>query len=216
VTGGARQRVGNAKTRGTMNKMISRLGAVMTILAIGLTLSACGYNTIPTLEEQAKARWADVQNQYQRRADLIPNLVATVQGYAAQEKNVLTAVIEARAKATQVKVDASQLTDPEKLKAFQDAQNQLSGALGRLLAISENYPDLKSNANFLALQSQLEGTENRIAVARRDYIEAVRAYNTALRTFPTVIWAKTAFSGNKPMAEFTATEGAEKPPQVKF
>ncbi len=199
-----------------MNKMISRLGVVMTILTIGLTLSACGYNTIPTLEEQAKARWADVQNQYQRRADLIPNLVATVQGYAAQEKNVLTAVIDARAKATQVKVDASQLTDPEKLKAFQDAQNQLSGALGRLLAISENYPDLKSNANFLALQSQLEGTENRIAVARRDYIEAVRAYNTALRTFPTVIWAKTAFSGNKPMAEFTASEGAEKPPQVKF
>ena len=199
-----------------MNKMISRLGAVMTILAIGLTLSACGYNTIPTLEEQAKARWADVQNQYQRRADLIPNLVATVQGYAAQEKNVLTAVIEARAKATQVKIDVSQLTDPEKLKAFQDAQNQLSGALGRLLAVSENYPDLKSNANFLALQSQLEGTENRIAVARRDYIEAVRAYNTALRTFPTVLWAKTAFSGNKPMAEFTANEGAEKPPQVKF
>ncbi len=199
-----------------MHKMVSRLGAVMTILAIGLTLSACGYNTIPTLEEQAKARWADVQNQYQRRADLIPNLVATVQGYAAQEKNVLTAVIEARAKATQVKVDASQLTDPEKLKAFQDAQNQLTGALGRLLAVSENYPDLKSNANFLALQSQLEGTENRIAVARRDYIEAVRSYNTALRTFPTVLWAKTAFSGNKPMAEFTATEGAEKPPQVKF
>jgi LemA protein len=216
VNGGARQRVGNTKTRGTMNKMISRLGAVMTILAIGLTLSACGYNTIPTLEEQAKARWADVQNQYQRRADLIPNLVATVQGYAAQEKNVLTAVIEARAKATQVKIDVSQLTDPEKLKAFQDAQNQLTGALGRLLAVSENYPDLKSNANFLALQSQLEGTENRIAVARRDYIEAVRTYNTALRTFPTVIWAKTAFSGNKPMAEFTATEGAEKPPQVKF
>ena len=152
------------------------------------------------------------QNQYQRRADLIPNLVATVQGYAAQEKNVLTAVVEARAKATQVKVDASQLTDPDKLKAFQDAQNQLSGALGRLLAVSENYPDLKSNANFLALQSQLEGTENRIAVARRDYIEAVRTYNTALRTFPTVLWAKTAFSGNKPMAEFTATAGAEKPP----
>jgi len=199
-----------------MNKMICRLGAVMALLTIGLTLSGCGYNTIPTLEEQAKARWADVQNQYQRRADLIPNLVATVQGYAAQEKNVLTAVIEARAKATQVKVDASQLTDPEKLKAFQDAQNQLTGALGRLLAVSENYPDLKSNANFLALQSQLEGTENRIAVARRDYIEAVRTYNTALRTFPTVIWAKTAFSGNKPMAEFTATEGAEKPPQVKF
>jgi LemA protein len=186
------------------------------VIGLGLTLSGCGYNTIPTLQEQAKARWADVENQYQRRADLIPNLVATVQGYAAQEKNVLTAVIEARAKATQIRVDASQLTDPDKLKAFQDAQNQLSGALGRLLAVSENYPDLKSDANFLALQSQLEGTENRIAVARRDYIDAVRAYNTALRTFPTVIWAKTAFASEKPMAEFTASEGSEKPPQVKF
>jgi LemA protein len=195
---------------------LHRIGAALALIGIGLSLSACGYNTIPTLEETAKARWADVQNQYQRRADLIPNLVATVQGYAAQEKSVLTAVVEARAKATQVKVDASQLTDPDKLKAFQDAQNQLSGALGRLLAVSENYPDLKSNANFLALQSQLEGTENRIAVARRDYIDAVREYNTALRTFPTVLWAKTAFSGNKPMAEFTATEGSEKPPQVKF
>ncbi len=199
-----------------MNRIVSRISAMSAIVAIGFVLSACGYNTIPTLEEQAKARWSDVQNQYQRRADLIPNLVATVQGYAKQEREVLTAVVEARAKATQTKVDASQLTDPEKLKAFQDAQNQLSGALGRLLAVVENYPDLKSNANFLALQSQLEGTENRIAVARRDYIEAVRAYNTALRTFPTVIWAKTAFSGNKPMAEFTASEGAEKPPQVKF
>jgi len=198
-----------------LNRM-SRISRLLALVGIALTLSACGYNTIPTLEEQAKARWSDVQNQYQRRADLIPNLVATVQGYAAQEKSVLTAVIEARAKATQVKVDVSQLTDPDKLKAFQDAQNQLSGALGRLLAVSENYPDLKSNANFLALQSQLEGTENRIAVARRDYIEAVRVYNTALRTFPTLLWAKTLFSGNKPMAEFTATEGAEKPPQVKF
>src|SRR6202035_2323780 len=113
-------------------------------------------------------------------------------------------------------VDASQLTDPDKVKAFQDAQNQLSGALGRLLAVTENYPDLKSNANFLALQSQLEGTENRIAVARRDYIEAVRVYNTALRTFPTLLWAKTLSSENKPMAEFAAIEGSEKPPQVKF
>ena len=193
-----------------------RIGLAAALVGIALTVSGCGYNTIPTLEEQAKARWSDVQNQYQRRADLIPNLVATVQGYAAQEKSVLTAVIEARAKATQVKVDVSQLTDPDKIKAFQDAQNQLNGALGRLLAVSENYLDLKSNANFLALQSQLEGTENRIAVARRDYIEAVRVYNTALRTFPTVIWAKTAFAGNKPMAEFTASEGSEKPPQVKF
>jgi LemA protein len=193
-----------------------RLGLALALVGIALTVSGCGYNTIPTLEEQAKARWSDVQNQYQRRADLIPNLVATVQGYAAQEKSVLTAVVEARAKATQVKVDTSQLTDPEKLKQFQDAQNQLSGALGRLLAVTENYPDLKSNANFLALQSQLEGTENRIAVARSDYIEAVRAYNTALRTFPTVIWAKTVFAGNKPMAELTASEGSEKPPQMKF
>jgi len=199
-----------------MNTIFSRLGVAMTLVGVAVAVSGCGYNTIPTLQEQAKARWADVQNQYQRRADLIPNLVATVQGYAAQEKNVLTAVVEARAKATQIKIDASELTDPEKLKAFQDAQNQLTGALGRLLAVSENYPDLKSNANFLALQSQLEGTENRIAVARRDYIDAVRAFNTALRTFPTVIWAKLAFSGEKPMAEFTASEGSEKPPQVKF
>jgi LemA protein len=193
-----------------------RAAALLAIVLMAVGLSGCGYNTIPTLEEQAKARWADVQNQYQRRADLIPNLVATVQGYAKQEKDVLTSVVEARAKATQVKIDASQLTDPEKLKQFQDAQNQLSGALGRLLAVSENYPDLKSNQNFLALQSQLEGTENRITVARRDYIEAVRAYNTELRTFPGVIWASTAFRGNKPMAEFAASDTAQSPPQVKF
>jgi LemA protein len=196
--------------------IIPRIRTLLAVIGIGLTVSACGYNTIPTLEETAKARWSDVQNQYQRRADLIPNLVATVQGYAKQEKDVLTAVVEARAQATKITLDASQLTDPDKLKAFQDAQNQLSGALGRLLAVTENYPDLKSNANFLALQSQLEGTENRIAVARRDYIEAVRAYNLSLRTFPTMLWAKTVFSGNKPMAEFTASEGSEKPPQVKF
>jgi LemA protein len=142
--------------------------------------------------------------------------VATVQGYAKQEKDVLTAVVEARAKATQTKIDVSQLTDPEKLKQFQDAQNQLSGALGRLIAISENYPELKSNQNFLALQSQLEGTENRIVVARRDYIEAVRAYNTELKTFPGVLWAATFFRSNKPMAEFAANDDAQKPPQVKF
>jgi LemA protein len=193
-----------------------RPAAILAIVLLGLGLSGCGYNTIPTLEEQAKAKWADVQNQYQRRADLIPNLVATVQGYAKQEKDVLTSVVEARAKATSVRIDASQLTDPDKVKQFQDAQNQLSGALGRLLAVSEAYPDLKSNQNFLALQSQLEGTENRIAVARRDYIEAVRQYNLALRTFPTVIWAKTVFAGNKPMAEFTAADAAQTPPQVKF
>jgi LemA protein len=199
-----------------MSSIALRVRTAAALIGIGLILSSCGYNIIPTLEEQAKARWADVQNQYQRRADLIPNLVATVQGYAAQEKSVLTAVVEARAKATGIKLSADDLTDPAKVKAFADAQNQLTGVLGRLLAITENYPDLKSNANFLALQSQLEGTENRIAVARRDYIEAVRAYNTALRTFPTVIWAKTVFAGEKPMAEFTATEGSEKPPVVKF
>ena len=199
-----------------MTATIANIRTTLIAIILGISLSACGYNTIPTLQEQAKARWSDVQNQYQRRSDLIPNLVSTVQGYAAQEKNVLTAVVEARAKATQIKLDASDLTDPDKLKAFQDAQNQLTGVLGRLLAVTENYPDLKSNANFLALQSQLEGTENRIAVARRDYIDAVRAFNTALRTFPTVIWAKTAFSSEKPMAEFAANEGSQTPPQVKF
>jgi LemA protein len=199
-----------------MTPSILRMRAAFVAVVLGLTVSGCGYNTIPTDEELAKAKWADVQNNYQRRADLIPNLVATVQGYAKQEKDVLTAVVEARAKATQVKIDVSQLTDPDKLKQFQDAQNQLSGALGRLLAVSENYPDLKSNQNFLALQSQLEGTENRITVARRDYIEAVRVYNTDLKTFPTMLWASTVFRGNKPMAEFTANDTAQTPPQVKF
>jgi LemA protein len=199
-----------------MTILMARVRGVFAVTLLGLSVAGCGYNIIPTYEEQAKAKWADVQNNYQRRADLIPNLVATVQGYAKQEREVLTAVVEARAKATQVKVDVSQLTDPEKVKQFQDAQNQLSGALGRLWAVSENYPDLKSNQNFLALQSQLEGTENRIAVARRDYIEAVRVYNTALRTFPGVIWAATFFRSNKPMAEFTASEDVAKPPQVKF
>ena len=197
------------REEGGMTSIVSRIRIVLAPWSVSASCFRLAATTPSRrLQEQAKARWSDVQNQYQRRADLIPNLVATVQGYAAQEKNVLTAVVEARAKATQIKLDASDLTDPDKLKAFQDAQNQLTGVLGRLLAVTENYPDLKSNANFLALQSQLEGTENRIAVARRDYIDAVRAYNTALRTFPTVIWAKTAFSGEKPMAEFTANEGA--------
>jgi LemA protein len=199
-----------------MTISFSAVRAAFVTIVLGLTVSGCGYNTIPTAEEQAKAKWADVQNNYQRRADLIPNLVATVQGYAKQEREVLTAVIEARAKATQTKIDVSELTDPAKLKQFQDAQNQLSGALGRLIAVSENYPDLKSNQNFLALQSQLEGTENRISVARRDYIEAVRMYNTELKTFPGIIWASTVFRSNKPMAEFAANETAQTPPPVKF
>ena len=210
-----------------MNSTVSRLRAVFAALVLGLSVAGCGYNTIPTAEEEAKAKWADVQNQYQRRADLIPNLVATVQGYAKQEKDVLTSVIEARSKATSIQINPGDLNDPAKLKQFQDAQNQLSGvfaiadtltvlALGRLIAVSEAYPDLKSNANFLALQSQLEGTENRIAVSRRDYVSAVRDYNLTLETFPTIIWAKTIFAGKKPMAAFTASDDAQKPPQVKF
>ena len=189
---------------------------VMLLVGLfGLVLAGCGYNNVPTLEEKAKAAWGEVQNQYQRRADLIPNLVETVKGYAQQEREVLTQVIEARAKATQVKVDASTITDPAKFKEYQDAQNQLSGALGRLMVTVERYPDLKSNQNFLALQSQLEGTENRVTVARRDYIQAVQAFNTEIRTFPGVIWAR-LFWGAKPMESFSATAGAERPPAVKF
>ena len=199
-----------------MAKFIPRMRAFAAAILLGLTVAGCGYNNIPTLEETAKAQWAEVQNQYQRRTDLVPNLVATVQGYAKQEKDVLIAVTEARAKATSVKIDASTITDPEKLKAFQDAQAQLSGALGRLLAVSENYPDLKSNQNFLALQSQLEGTENRIAVARKDYIGSVQAYNTELKTFPGLFWAATFFRSNKPLAEFAANDAAQTAPQVKF
>jgi LemA protein len=192
-----------------------RLTPVLAIL-LALFVSGCGINNIPTLDEQAKAKWADVQNNYQRRADLIPNLVETVKGYAKQEKEVLEAVINARARATQVQVNADTITDPDAFRKFQESQAQLSGALGRLIATVENYPDLKSNQNFLALQSQLEGTENRIAIARRDYIEAARAYNTELRTWPGIIWAKTVYASHKPMETFTATAGSDKPPSVKF
>ncbi len=181
-----------------------------------LLLAGCGVNDIPTYEQAAKAKWSEVLNQYQRRTDLIPNLVETVKGFATQERTVLEAVTAARASATQVKVDASTITNPAVFKKFQETQAQLSGALGRLLAVSERYPDLKSNQNFLALQSQLEGTENRIAVARRDYIEAVRVYNTTLVTFPGRIWASLLYSGNKPMEEFTIDDAAKQVPQVKF
>jgi LemA protein len=196
--------------------ILQRLRALAVMALIGVSLSACGYNVIPTQQEAAKAAWAEVQNQYQRRADLVPNLVATVQGYAKQEKDVLTQVTEARARATSIHLDANDLTDPAKVKQMQDAQNALSGALGRLLAISENYPDLKSNQNFLALQSQLEGTENRIAVARRDYVAAVQTFNTSLRTFPTMLWAQTVFRSVQPMVPFTATSEAQTAPKVKF
>ncbi len=184
------------------------------LLFAGVSVSGCGVNTIPTEQEQAKAAWSEVQNQYQRRADLIPNLVNTVKGYATQEREVLTQVTEARAKATQVQVNANQLTDPEAIRRFQEAQAQLSGALGRLLAVSERYPDLKSNQNFLALQSQLEGTENRITVARRDYIQAVQNYNTEVRTFPGRFWAM--MYSAQPMATFTTGEENQRPPAVQF
>ena len=199
-----------------MSGFVRILAVLVVIAAIGIFSVSGHFNAAPRYEESAKAAWSQVQNEYQRRADLIPNLVETVKGYAKQEKDVLTAVVEARAKATQITVDASLVNDPQRFKQFQDAQQQLSGALGRLIAISENYPDLKSNQNFLALQSQLEGTENRIAVARRDYIEAVRAYNTELKTFPGVLWAATFFRSSKPMAEFAANDNAQTPPQVKF
>jgi LemA protein len=188
--------------------------AAFVILA-SMALSACGINTIPTYEEQAKAAWSEVLNQYQRRAELIPNLVETVKGYAAQEEKVLTEVTEARAKATQMQVPADILTDPEKFKQFQEVQGQIGQALSRLLSITENYPDLKSNQNFLALQSQIEGTENRIAVARRDYIEAVRVFNTEIRTIPGRWW-NSLFYGSKAMETFTVDAEKTKVPEVKF
>ena len=191
---------------------------LLSILLLLPLLAGCGFNTIPTAEEQAKAAWSEVLNQYQRRADLIPNLVETVKGYAAQEREVLEAVVEARAKATQpqVQVTPEQLSDPEAFKAFQESQTGLTGALSRLLAIVENYPDLKSNQNFLALQAQLEGTENRIAVARRDYIDAVRDYNLSLRTFPSILWAKLWYTSNEPFENFTVAEDKMEVPQVDF
>ncbi len=181
-----------------------------------LSASACGINSIPSAEEEAKARWADVQNQYQRRADLIPNLVASVQGAAAQERNVLREVTEARANATRIQLSPEQLRDPEAMRAFADAQGRLSSAIIPLQRLQEAYPDLKTNQNFLALQSQLEGTENRITIARQDYNETVRRYNTRIRTFPDVIGAK-VFYGAEPMAPFQATTpGAETAPRVDF
>lgn len=201
----------------TLTFPIFRLLPALLLMAIALPLLAgCGYNTIPTTEERAKAAWSEVLNQYQRRADLIPNLVETVKGYASHEKETLDAVVEARAKATQVTLPPEALNDPEKFKAFQESQSGLTSALSRLLAITENYPDLKANQNFLALQAQLEGTENRIAVARRDYIETVRIYNTTLRTFPSVLWAKFWFTDAKPFQNFTVPEDKIEVPKVNF
>jgi len=198
-----------------MSRRLSLAPALLAPVA-ALALGGCGLNSIPTAEENAKAKWADVQNEYQRRADLIPNLVNTVKGYAKQESTVLVGVTEARAKATSIQVSADDLKDPSKLQQFGQAQGQLSAALGRLLSVTENYPDLKSNANFLALQSQLEGTENRITIARRDYNASVQQYNTLIRTFPNSIGAK-VFYGAKPMQTFQATApNAQSAPTVNF
>lgn len=190
-----------------------RLGLFAPLAA--LSLAGCGINSVPTAEEQVNAKWGDLQADYQRRADLIPNLVATVRGYAQQEKTVLTQVTEARAKATSVQLNAGDLSDPSKVQAFQNAQSQLSGSLGRLLVSVEAYPDLKSNQNFLALQDQLEGTENRINASRRDYNDAVQQYNTLIRTFPTAIGAK-IFYGSKPKVPFEASTAAQQAPTVSF
>ena len=164
--------------------ILNKLPKLFAALGLAAVLASCGVNTIPTKDQAVKARWADVQAAYQRRSDLIPNLANTVAAYAKQEQSVLVQVTQARASATQVKVDASTITDPAKFAEFQQAQDRLSGVLGRLMAISENYPELKSNQNFLALQSQLEGTENRIEISRRDYNAAVQDYNTELVTIP--------------------------------
>jgi LemA protein len=192
--------------------MIKR--AIVALLA-AFSLASCGINSVPTAEEQVNAAWGNLQADYQRRSDLIPNLVATVKGYAQQEKSVLVEVTQARAKATSIQLNAGDLSDPAKVQAFQNAQAQLGGSIGRLLASFEAYPDLKSNQNFLALQDQLEGTENRIEVSRRDYNEAVRQYNTLIRTFPTAIGAK-IFYGAKPKVPFEASAAAQQAPTVNF
>ena len=187
------------------------------VLFMSWLLAGCGINNIPQYDEQVKSAWSQVENQYQRRADLIPNLVETVKGYARQEQDTLTAVTEARAKATSIQISAEDLDDPQKLQQFQQAQSQLTGALSRLMAVSERYPDLKANQNFLALQSQLEGTENRIAVARRDFIAAVQRYNTEIRTFPGRIWHTLMYSDMPIRENFEATaENADQAPKVQF
>ena len=179
------------------------------------SLAGCGLNSVPTAEEQVNASWGNLQADYQRRADLIPNLVRTVERYAQQERTVLTEVTNARANASRVQLNAGDLSDPAKVQAFNQAQTQLGSSLGRLLVTMEAYPDLKSNTNFLALQDQLEGTENRINASRRDYNESVQAYNTRIRTFPDAIGAK-IFYGAKPKVPFQAAAGSEAAPSVDF
>jgi LemA protein len=191
----------------------SRYGLLAPIAAVAV--ASCGVNSVPTAEEHVNAAWADVQSEYQRRSDLIPNLVATVKGYAAQEKDVLTEVTEARANAGRVQLSAADLDDPAKVRAFNEAQNRVTQAIIPFQRLQEAYPDLKSNANFLTLQAQIEGTENSILVARRDYNEAVRQYNTTIRTLPDAIGAKIIY-GAKPKVPFEAASGAQDAPKVDF
>jgi LemA protein len=192
---------------------LRRFGLLAPLAA--LSLAGCGLNSVPTAEEQVNAKWGDLQADYQRRADLIPNLVRTVERYAQQERTVLTEVTNARARATSIQLSADDLSDPAKVRQFQEAQSQLGSSLGRLLVTFERYPDLKSNQNFLALQDQLEGSENRINASRRDYNEAVREYNTTIRTFPDAIGAR-IFYGAKPKVPFEAAAGAQTAPTVDF
>lgn len=199
-----------------MMRINPRLAAVAAVVVLAPAVSGCGVNTIPTNEENARAKWADVQAAYQRRADLIPNLVATVQAAAISERTTLTQVIEARSRATSIQLTPEMLNDPAAMQRYQAAQGELSEALSRLMLVVERYPEVKSNQNFIALQSQLEGTENRINIARRDYNEAVRVHNTALRTFPTVLWANTIHAGSDAMQPFQANEAAQSAPTVSF
>ncbi len=192
---------------------LRRFGLLAPLAA--LSLAGCGLNSVPTAEEQVNAAWGNLQSEYQRRSDLIPNLVATVQGYAKQERDVLIEVTEARASAGRVQLTAADLDDPEKVRAFNEAQSRISQAIIPLQRLQEAYPDLKSNANFLTLQSQIEGTENSILVGRRDYNESVQAYNTRIRTFPDAIGAK-IFYGAKPKVPFEAAAGSQNAPKVDF
>jgi LemA protein len=192
---------------------IRRLGLLAPLAA--LSLAGCGLNSVPTAEEDVNAKWGNLQSEYQRRSDLIPNLVETVKGYAKQESSVLIAVTQARADAGKVTLSADDLDDPAKVRAFNDAQNRITQAIVPLQRLQEAYPELKSNQNFLTLQSQIEGTENSILVARRDYNESVQAYNTRIRTFPDAIGAK-IFYGAKPKVPFEAAAGAQEAPKVDF
>ena len=196
--------------------MLKTISQALCILMVVVVLAGCGINNIPSYDEDAKAKWSQVLNQYQRRADLVPNLVSTVKGFAAHEEEVLTAVVEARSKVAGMKVDASLINDPKAFKTFQENQAALGSALSRLLVTVERYPELKSSQNFITLQTQLEGTENRISVARRDYIESVKRYNTELRTFPGRIWKSILYPDSVPMESFSVTEKAKEVPKVEF